>query len=91
MGMARPLRRRFEAFEPDAPTDLTDLTASADELNRTSDVSSRLVAAGATLSATELLHDGEVEDIKANLWHVTGGLTCVAGSNVADPFSATVS
>ncbi|TXH10038.1 MAG: hypothetical protein E6R04_06295 [Spirochaetes bacterium] len=32
----------------------------------------------------------EVEDMKANLWHVRGRITCVAGSNVADPFSATV-
>lgn len=31
--MSRPLERRFAAFEPDAPLDLTDLTASAAELN----------------------------------------------------------
>lgn len=157
------------------------LTATAEELNRVADVSTRLVAAGGTLSATAALHDGktilldtaagsvvtlpaasgsgarfrflvsttatsnshivkvanasdfmsgfvdvldqdgttvaaykadgsaddtitmnrtttggvigdwfEVEDMKANLWHVRGRITCVAGSNVADPFSAAV-
>jgi hypothetical protein len=34
----------------------------------------------------------ELVDYKANLWLVrAGNITCVAGSNVADPFSATVS
>ena len=34
----------------------------------------------------------EVVDIKANLWHVSGVITCVAGSNATvDPFSAVVS
>jgi hypothetical protein len=33
-----------------------------------------------------------IEDIAANIWVVTEGVvTCAAGSNVADPFSATVS
>jgi hypothetical protein len=32
----------------------------------------------------------EAQDIKANLWLVRGKLTCVTGSNPADPFSATV-
>lgn len=32
----------------------------------------------------------EFEDIAANTWHVTGMLLVPAGSNVADPFSATV-
>lgn len=33
----------------------------------------------------------ECLDYKANLWLVRGKLTCAAGSNPADPFSATVS
>jgi hypothetical protein len=34
----------------------------------------------------------ELVDIKANLWLVrAGNITCTAGSNIADPFSATVS
>lgn len=32
----------------------------------------------------------EVVDLKANLFLVRGSLTCVAGSNIADPLSATV-
>lgn len=35
--MSRPLIRRFEAFEPDAPVDLTDLTATAAEMNQVCD------------------------------------------------------
>lgn len=159
------------------------LTATAAELNRTADVSARLVAAGATLAATEAAHEGKIilldtaagsvvtlpnatgsgavfrfavsvtatsnshivktartadhmtgfvnvidldgttagmykgdgtaddtitmnrtttggvigdtfecVDIAANLWLVrNANITCVAGSNIADPFSATVS
>lgn len=158
------------------------VTATATELNRTCDVSNRLVNAGGTLSATEALHDGKIVcldtaagsvvtlpnatgsgakftfavtttatsnshiiktariadhmaglinvfdqdgtaagmyqgdgtaddtitmnrtttggiigdlveaiDIKANVWLIRGAITCVAGSNIADPFSATVS
>jgi len=32
----------------------------------------------------------EAIDMKANLWHIRGKLTCAAGSNPADPLSATV-
>jgi hypothetical protein len=32
----------------------------------------------------------ECYDMKANLWHIRGKLTCAAGSNPADPLSATV-
>lgn len=38
----------------------TEITATAAEINRTTDVSGRLVAGGATLSVTEALHDGKV-------------------------------
>lgn len=158
------------------------LLATTAELNRAADVSTRLVLAGATLTATELLHDGkivlldqaagsvvtlpaasgsgtkikfvvsttatsndhiietgstddhmtgfinnsdqdvtvagmykadgatddtvtmnrtttggilgdtiEATDIATNLWLIEGKVTCVAGSNIADPFSAAVS
>lgn len=165
-----------------ASADLAGVTATAAEINRVADVSGRLVAAGSTLTLTELAHDGktilldtasgsvvtlpaatgsgatfkfavsvtatsnshivkvadatdvmtgfinvhdqdgttaamykadgsaddtitmnrtttggvigdtfELVDIAANLYLVRDGvLTCVAGSNVADPFSATV-
>ncbi len=36
------------------------VTATAAELNRAADASTRLIAAGATLAVTELLHDGKV-------------------------------
>lgn len=36
-----------------------EVTATAAEINRATDVSGRLVAAGATLSVTEALHDGK--------------------------------
>ncbi len=32
----------------------------------------------------------EAIDMKANLWHVRGQVTCIVGQNVADPFSAGV-
>ena len=38
----------------------TALTATAAELNRTADVSARLVAAGGTLTLTEAAHDGKI-------------------------------
>lgn len=178
--MSRPIHHRLEQIED---TSLQDTTATGAEISRACDVSARLVAAGGTLTLTELAHDGKtilldtaagsvvtlpnatgsgarfkfvvtttatsnshivktartadhmagfinvqdadgttaamykgdgsaddtitmnrtttggvigdaftIEDVKANLWVVTDGvITCVAGSNVADPFSATVS
>lgn len=180
--MTDTVRTRLDSIEAVVPAvALTDLTATAAEINRAADVSARLVAAGGTLSATEALHDSKVVllntaagsvvtlpnatgsgakfllpvsvtatsnshivkvgrsadfmtgfvdildldgttissykgdgsaddtvtmnrtttggvigdwvecvDIKANLWLVTGKLTCTVGSNPADPFSATV-
>lgn len=38
----------------------TAMAATITEVNRAADVSSRLVAAGATLSVTEALHDGKI-------------------------------
>lgn len=32
----------------------------------------------------------ECVDMLADLWHIRGAITCVAGSNIATPFSATV-
>jgi hypothetical protein len=158
---------------------LDGILATVAELNRAADTSARLVAAGATLTLTELAHDGKIIaldtaagsivtlppatgsgmrvrvvvtvtatsnshivkvttddtmvgfvhnndldltpvafykaggtddtitmnrtttggvigdelefiDIKADLWLVKGAITCVAGSNIATPFSATV-
>jgi len=42
-----------------ASADLAGVTATAAEINRVADTSARLVAAGATLTATELAHDGK--------------------------------
>ncbi len=39
---------------------LTGILATKDELNRAADVSTRLVAAGATLAVTVALHDGKI-------------------------------
>ena len=39
--------------------DISDITATAAELNRAADVSARLVAAGATLTLTVAAHDGK--------------------------------
>jgi hypothetical protein len=177
--MTSPVRERLDTLEALGLGGA--LVATATELNRVADVSTRLVAAGGTLSATLAAHDGktilldtasgsvvtlpaasgsgarfrflvsttattnshivkvanasdfmsgfvdvldqdgttvaaykadgsaddtitmnrtttggvigdwfEAEDMKANLWHVRGRITCVAGSNVADPFSAGV-
>lgn len=47
----------------DAPTlkiNSTAITATAAELNRTADVSGRLVAAGGTLTMTEAAHEGKI-------------------------------
>lgn len=52
----------YENCVVDADTfkiDGTEVTATAAELNRAADASGRLVAAGATLSVTEALHDGK--------------------------------
>lgn len=38
----------------------TEVTATATELNRTADVSGRLVAAGGTLTMTEATHEGKI-------------------------------
>jgi Flp pilus assembly protein TadG len=40
--------------------DLSGLAATATEINRAADVSTRLVAAGATLTMTEAAHDGKI-------------------------------
>lgn len=162
------------------PASVAGLLATSTEINRACDVSTRLVAAGATLTLTEAAHDGKIialdtaagsivtlpaatgsgarfrflvtvtattnshivkvttndtmtgfvyvndvdgtapafykatstddtitmnrtttggvigdflecVDMLADLWFVTGNVTCVAGSNIASPFSATVS
>lgn len=60
---------KVQAFDADGKATLnyssatdgtTVLAASILEINRVADVSGRLVAAGATLSATEALHDGKI-------------------------------
>ena len=180
--MSRADHIRIENLEAVSPAvSLTALSATAAEINRATDVSARLVAAGGTLSATVDTHDGktilldtaagsvvtlpaatgsgaklrfvvsttattnshivkvanasdtmsgfinildvdgtalasyaatstddtitmnrtttggligdfvEVQDIATNKWAIYGQLTCVAGSNPADPITATVS
>jgi len=59
--MSFTVYRRLDALETNTPgVDLGGLLATADELNRVADVSTRLVAAGSTLAATVAAHDGKI-------------------------------
>ncbi len=63
------MRRKLNLTASADELNLTDgLTATTAELNRTIDVSGRSVAGGATLTITELLHDG-----KTVLWDQAAG------------------
>jgi hypothetical protein len=57
--------RASASFVPFTGVDLSGLLATADEINSTSDASTREVLAGATLAVTQALHDGRTIRVPA--------------------------